>query len=101
MTWGPMPQPVLRQVLLWETGVLALSVVSVPLVAFVAQIQGVGQLWWRLLRVSPNTLVGQPWGGETHRDRDAVEFLSFDPFARVGAVTGKRETRPFGKKSSL
>lgn len=29
MTWGPTPQPVLRQALLSETGVLALSVVSV------------------------------------------------------------------------
>lgn len=45
MTWGPMPQPVLRQALLWETGVLALSVVSVLLTSFVAQSQGMGQLW--------------------------------------------------------
>lgn len=35
MTWGPTPQPVLRRALLWETGVLALSVVSVLLISFV------------------------------------------------------------------
>ena len=60
MTWGPMPQPVLRQALLWETGVLALSVVGVLLISFVAQIQGMGQLWWRFLRVSPSRSGGPP-----------------------------------------
>ena len=62
MTWGPMLQRVLRQALLWETGVLALSVVSVLLISFVAQIQGMGQLWWRFLRASPNRSGGPALG---------------------------------------
>ena len=64
MTWEPMPQPVLRQVLLWETGVMALSVVSVLLASFVAHIQGVGQLWRRFPVCHLTALVGQPLGEE-------------------------------------
>lgn len=48
MTWGPMLQPVLRQVLLWETGVLALSVVSLlptSLSFLDSQRQGFGTYW--------------------------------------------------------
>ena len=56
MPWVPMLQPVLRQVLLWETGLLALSVVSVPLISFGVQFQGTGQHW--LLCESPEDVVG-------------------------------------------
>lgn len=52
--WVPMLQPVLRQVLLWETGVLALSVVSVPLISFQLWLQGKGQQG--LLCVSPDVV---------------------------------------------
>lgn len=52
--WVPMLQPVLRQVLLWETGVLALSVVSVPLISFRLWVQGKGQQG--LLCVSPDVV---------------------------------------------
>lgn len=48
MTWGPMLQPVLRRALLWETGVLALSVVSLLLTIFdflESWGQGMGQFW--------------------------------------------------------
>lgn len=59
MTWRPMLQRVLRQALLWETGVLALSVVGVLLISVVAQIQGMGQRWWRFSHVSLNS-AGEP-----------------------------------------
>lgn len=62
MTWRPMPQRVLRQALPWETGVLALSVVSVLLISIVAQIQGMGQQWWRLAHVSLSSAGGLALG---------------------------------------
>lgn len=57
MTWGPMLQPVLRQALLWETGVLALFVVSLLSTSFdllESQSQGMGQFRWRFPHVSHN-----------------------------------------------
>lgn len=52
MTWGPMLQPVLRQALLWETGVLALSVVSLLLTCLDfldSPRQGMGQFWGQFI----------------------------------------------------
>lgn len=59
MPWVPMLQPVLRQVLLWETGVMALSVVSVPLISFGVRVQGIGR--HGLLCVSPDVVGTVYW----------------------------------------
>ena len=101
MTWGPTPQPVLRQALLWETGVLALSVVSVLLISFGAQIQGMGQQWWRFLHVSPTSSGGPALGGRDSLWQGYRGIPVLRSFCRGVGVFGKGATSPSRSKSPL